>query len=365
MPRKYPKILISTGGGHRTEVELIKNIRAAGVDLHAAIESTSPNWQNLTDAGVPVRCLDLTSNVDIRNIRKIRKWIKEEKFDVVHGLANRQVANFIWASYGLPNKVVAYRGTLGHISRWDPTCYIKWLNPRIDRIACVSHAVERDLLAHGIPQKRLTTIYKGHSSSWYQDANPEQARREMEKTFGIPQDAIIVALVANMRPVKGADLFIEALSEVEANVHAVLIGEVRDDRVRITAESSPACNRVHFMGYQPEAYRIVAGCDLSVVPSREREGLSKAVIESMLQGVPVIVSDAGGLPEMVSSGVSGLTFPAGDTKKLGTSISQLAKNARRREEIGAAGRERALELFSIESSTRETINLYRQLTEEA
>lgn len=361
MTNTNPKVLMSTGGGHRTEIELMKRIRTAGINLHAAIESTSPNWYELQDAGVPVRRLDLTSNADIRSVRKLRRWIKEEKFDVVHGLANRQVANFIWASYGLPNKVVAYRGTLGHISRWDPTCYIKWLNPRIDRIACVSHAVERDLLAHGIPQERLTTIYKGHDPSWYADSDPATARTHLLGRFNIPQSAVIVALVANMRPVKGADLLIEAMSRVSTNVHAVLIGEVRDDRILRATESSPARDRVHFMGYQRDAYRIVAGCDLSVVPSREREGLSKAVIESMLQGVPVIVSDAGGLPEMVSPGVDGLIFPAGDIHKLAGSVSELSTDTNHREALGIAGRNKALDVFSINNSVVNTISLYKKL----
>ena len=355
------KVLISTGGGHRTEIELIKRIRAAGVNIHAAIESDSPNWEDLENAGVPVRSLNLKSNIDIPNIRKIRNWITAEHFDIVHGLANRQVANFIWASYGLPNKVVAYRGTLGHISRWDPTCYIKWLNPRIDCITCVSHAVEQDLLSYGIPKKRLTTIYKGHDPSWYADTNPQIARAELIRDLNIPPDAVLAVLVANMRPVKGADLFINAMAQVDDHVHAILIGEVRDKRVLTAAESSPARDRIHFMGYRRDAYRYVAGCDLSVIPSREREGLSKAVIESMLQGVPVIVSDAGGLPEMVEPGDSGLVFSAGDEKRLSAAICTLSSDSGQRKAIGAAGLRRATKLFAIENSVANTITAYKEL----
>ena len=172
-----PKVLIAAGDGHITEIEMMKGLRREGIDIHAALESTSPHLAELEESDVPVRILDLRSNLDLRNAREIRRWITQEHFDIVHGLANRQVANFITASYGLQNRVIAYRGAIGHVSRWDPTCYLKWLNPRIDRIICVSKAVERDLAANGVNPDKLVTIYKGHDLSWYEKLDPTAARR--------------------------------------------------------------------------------------------------------------------------------------------------------------------------------------------
>jgi len=95
------------------------------------------------------------------NIRQIRAWVRGEGFNVLHALANWQVENFLLASYGMPHHVIAYRGAIGHVSRWDPSCYLKWLSPRLDRIICVSNAVARDLKASGVDNQKLVTIYKG------------------------------------------------------------------------------------------------------------------------------------------------------------------------------------------------------------
>jgi glycosyltransferase involved in cell wall biosynthesis len=263
---REPKVLIATGGGHVTEIEMIKGLRREGINLYAALNEYSPNHQALEAAGVPTRSLDLRSNVDVHDALKIRRWIKREGFDIVHGLANREVANILWASYGLPNKVIAYRGAIGHVSRWDPSCYIKWLNPRIDKIICVSKAVERDLAASGVNPAKLITIYKGHDLAWYAHLDRKAARADVEKEFGIPKDAILVGMAANMRPVKGADLLLRALIELPANVHGLFIGQVRDPEIPKLAADPRLAGRVHFSGLRSDAPYLIGALDINVAP---------------------------------------------------------------------------------------------------
>jgi hypothetical protein len=86
------KVLIAANKGHVTEVEMIKGLRAAGVDIYAAFASDSPHLSQLRAAGIPTRQLDLKTNIDFANALKIRRWIEDEGFNIVHGLANRQVA---------------------------------------------------------------------------------------------------------------------------------------------------------------------------------------------------------------------------------------------------------------------------------
>ena len=358
---KAPKVLIAAGGGHITEVEMIKGLRKAGVNIHAAFESTSPHLQALRDGGVPTRTLDLKSNADFRGAMKIRRWIKDEGFDIVHGLANRQVANFIWASYGLPNKVIAYRGAIGHVSRWDPTCYIKWLNPRIDKIICVSKAVERDLGASGVNPAKLITIYKGHDLSWYAHLDREAARAEVEKEFGIPSDAILIGMAANMRRVKGADLLLRALIELPENVHGLFIGEVRDPLIHQLSGEAKVQNQVHFSGYRTDAARLISAVDIVAAPSRDREGLTKGVIEAMIHGIPAVVSNAGGLPELVDDKICGFVVPKEESSTLAARLKDLAEDPQCRAAMGIAARQRIIEKFSVERTIAETQTMYQEV----
>jgi len=358
-----PKVLIAANKGHVTEVEMIKGLRAAGVDIHAAFASDSPHLSQLKAAEVPTRQLDLKSNIDFASALKIRRWIKDEGFNIVHGLANRQVANLIWASYGLPNKVIAYRGAIGHVSRWDPGCYLKWLNPRIDKIVCVSKAVERDLAASGVRPDKLVTIYKGHDLDWYKDLDPVQARRAVNAEFGIPEDAVLVGMAANMRRVKGADLLIRALMALPDHVHGLFIGEVRDPLVYKLAADPSIDRRVHFAGYRNEASKLIGALDINVAPSRGREGLTKSIIEGMVQGVPSVVSDAGGLPEIVADEDPSPVFPAEDLGRLIALIQQTIEREVGNDKPGPK-RSRLPSRFLIGSTVKKTLELYTELAED-
>ena len=357
-----PKVLIAANKGHVTEVEMIKGLSAAGVDIHAAFASDSPHISRLNAAGVPTRHLNLKTNIDFTNALKIRRWIKDEGFNIVHGLANRQVANLIWASYGLPNKVIAYRGAIGHVSRWDPGCYLKWLNPRIDKIVCVSKAVKRDLAASGVRPGKLVTIYKGHDLDWYKDLDPVQARQELNAEFEIPEDAVLVGMAANMRRVKGADLLLRALMELPDHVHGLFIGEVRDPLIYKLAADSKIKHRVHFAGYRDKANRLIGALDVNVAPSRGREGLTKSIIEGMLQGVPSVVSDAGGLPELVADENPIPVFPAGDLGRLTALIQQTIEREVGNDRLRPKP-SRLPSRFLVGSTVKQTLELYTELIE--
>jgi glycosyltransferase involved in cell wall biosynthesis len=355
---KNPKVLIAAGTGHITEVEMIKGLHNQGINIHAAFNSTSPHLNTLREAGVPTRTLDLKSNADFSSVMQIRRWIKNEGFDILHGLANRQVANFIWASYGQPNKLIAYRGAIGHVSRWDPTCYIKWLNPRIDKIVCVSNAVYQDLKNNGVNKHKLITIYKGHDTDWYRNYPRAPSRARLLELLGLPEDAFIVGMAANMRHIKGADLLLRALIKLPKHVHGVLIGNVRDPSLKKLAANAEIAPRVHFIGYTDEAQSLVAGFDLNCAPSRGREGLTKSVIEAMALKIPSVVSEAGGLPELIQDGENGCVVPIGDPDALASAINYVVLHPDQAQQWSEAGLKRLQEIFNIRKTVERTRKLY-------
>lgn len=359
-PRK-PKVLIAAGGGHITEIEMIIGLHRRGVNIHAALESHSGHLARLGDAGVPTRTLDLRGTVDLSNVRLIRRWIGNEGFNILHGLANWQVANFLTASYGMPNRVVAYRGAIGHVSRWDPSCYLKWLSPRLDKIVCVSRAVERDLSKSGVSPEKLITIYKGHNLQWYRELDGPGTRAKVNQMFTIPSDAVLVGMAANMRPVKGADVLLQAMHQLPDHVHALLIGEVRDESLYRLAQHPALRNRVHFTGFRKDAPALIGALDINVAPSRGREGLTKTILEGMAQSVPAVVSEAGGLPETVDHDHSGFVFPIDDTAQLAAHLEALASSRQLRRTMGRHGKAIAGDRFHINRTVEATAALYADL----
>jgi glycosyltransferase involved in cell wall biosynthesis len=310
-------------------------------------------------AGIPVTLHAFRSRVDLPSIRRLRERIRSGRYDILHAFSNRALANTLIASRRVrPRRIVAYRGTSGHLSRLDPASWLTYLNPGVDRIACVSDAVRQYLESRGVPPRRLRTIYKGHDVAWYRPA-PRGALRE----FGVPDEAFVLGFAGNMRPVKGVDVLLRAALALPPSrpVHLLLMGEVRDRRVEQLARAPGLRDRVHLAGHRPDAASLSGACDAVVMPSIAREGLPRAVIEAMAQGVAPIVSAVGGMPELVVDGECGLVVPPSDPAALADAIVRLARDPGLRRRYGRAARQRIVEHFNIDKTVAETAALYESL----
>lgn len=320
------------------------------------------NLQKLEQAGMPVTHLTLSRNIDLPGIRIIRDHLKRNSYDIVHAYGNRQLSNSIIAARGVPLKLVTYRGNPGNLSFLDPISWLRYLNPRIDRIVCVADAVRDSFLSMRpaflrMPAERPVTIYKGHDLSWYQEAPADLSQ------FGIPPDAFVVGCVANARPRKGLDVLIDAAQWLaqEQSIHLLLVGQMNSRKLQQQIAASPARDRIHLTGFREDAPSLMAACDLFILPVRKREGLSRAAIEAMSYGTVPIVTDCGGNVELVEHGVSGLVIPPNDARAIADAIESLRNNPEMRCSMGAAARDRIATHFNVEDTISKTLALYQQL----
>lgn len=315
----------------------------------------------LSSAGVTIIPLPLPSRISPYVIRTIRATAKQYRPDVVHYFSNRALSNGLIALRGFPARHVAYRGAMGNVSRWDPLSWMTYLHPRLDKIICVSQAVEEYLASVGVSRHKLRTIYKGHRLSWYEGA--EFAQKEPSETIPHSQNATVIGCTANMRPVKGVDILLTAMLRIPATVplHLVLIGEIRDKKLPRLIESVRSIHQVSTLGFKSNPIPFLKQCDLFVMPSRDREGLPKAVIEAMTQGVAPIVTSIGGMPELVLNNQCGIVIDPESPHQLADAIITLATNKPLASRFGAHARNRIAEHFSIETTIKETIATYEEL----
>lgn len=339
------RVLVVGSAIDRVESAVFRALHGRGIDISIVCAEDSPFQDELRGAGIALDHRSIGSKFDLGASRYIRARLSKEGFNAVYALTARALTTTLWGSRGFTVPVVAYRGTVGHLSRLDPTSYLGFLNRRIATIVCVSRAVEDYLRSKGVPPERLVTIYKGHAAEWY-DGQPAVHLGQ----FGVPAGVPVVACTANMRPVKGVDVLIEAFQFVQAQTeaHLLLIGEVRDARLERLVERFGLGKRVHFTGYRTDAPSIVRSCDVFVMPSRAREGLPKAVLEAMAQGVPPVVSAVGGLPEVVNDGVSGLVVPPAQPRLLAEAVVRLVSDIQLRTMLSRGARATVAGDFSIE-----------------
>jgi glycosyltransferase involved in cell wall biosynthesis len=117
---------------------------------------------------------------------------------------------------------------------------------------------------------------------------------------------------------------------------------------------------VHFLGFRDDVPNILAAADLFIVAS-EMEGLNSSVLEAMSAGLPVVATDAGGLPEAVADNVTGRVVPARNPPALAAAVCELLADPDRRRLMGEAGRNSLLARFTIDRMVDDTLRLYMDM----
>ena len=219
---------------------------------------------------------------------------------LLHLFNNKAIANGNLAALGVPVKVVTYRGIVGHIHWYDPSCYLTHLHPRVDAIVAVSKAVQVYLQKQVWNKKKVFHVYKGQNLQWFEDVQPADLQE-----FGIPPESFVVACIANVRKWKGIPYLIQSAHylPLDAPIHFLLIGKGMDAPHHLDLiQKTPHPNHFHLAGYRNDAVELVASCKTYVQPSLKKEGLGKGILEAMCQGVPPIVTDEGAPKEFVENG---------------------------------------------------------------
>jgi glycosyltransferase involved in cell wall biosynthesis len=176
-------------------------------------------------------------------------------------------------------------------------------------------------------------------------------------------EPVIVGGAGRFVPIKGFTYLLKAFRKLadvtDARLELAGDGPLRSDLER-EARALGLGDRVRFLGWQRDLASTLARWSIYVQPS-VHEAFGMTVLQAMASGLPVVASAADGLLELVVEGETGLLVPARDPSALAAALLTLVQEPRRRSELGAAGRERVSEQFSVEQMVAETVKVYDEL----
>ena len=241
----------------------------------------------------------------------------------------------------------------------------RWTARYADRIVCVSNQVAafaEDQI--GIPSEKVVVIPNGvDQASFIGLPEKIQAKRDL----GFPFNKTLIGSVGRLDPVKGYLQLIEAFAALDPekrDLHLALIGDgPQRDELEELCRSLGISGCVTFTGYQTGIPSYMAALDIFTLSSHF-EGLPNAVLEAMAAGLPVVATAAGGIPDAVLDGETGLLVPPNQPKQLAEALDRMICNPELRARYGQAGRERVQAHFSVEHMVAETERLYTLLLKE-
>lgn len=351
---------------------LAKGMNKQGLKIEVAGPDNSSLFRELSDNNIKVHPIDIVGPLkpgrDLTCIAQIRKILTRGNYDIVHchgskaGMLGRIAASLS----GCKNIVLTVHNFIIY-PEINPAKKLifkygeKILSRKTSKIITVSSALQSDLIDNfKIPREKIIPIYNGININKYLEKYDKAKTR---KKLGIDVDINVVGTLARMAPQKGLEYLIKAAPAVckEANAVFVIAGDgPLMPEFKKLAYKLGVGDRVLFPGFIINTAEFFSCLDIFLVPSIA-EGLSITTIEAMTTGLPVIASRVGGLPELITHGITGLLVEPRDPSKLAETILELLKDPIKRAKMAQMARDIAASKFSEDTMIARTCEVYSAL----
>jgi glycosyltransferase involved in cell wall biosynthesis len=347
-------------GGQNQVLQLVTGLESLGhptwLVAHARGELKRRAQEGLRFVGLTPH-----SEFDMQAAWQLGRILRDAKPEVIHahdpmGVALAAMALQMYRpAAGRPPLVVASRRVDFHLKRH---AFSKWKYRHIDVFIAASAVIARILEHDGIAAGRIEVVHDGVNLGLIDKQPMVDAHAE----FWLPHGAPIVGNVAALAAHKGQKHLVAAARQV--------IQQVPDARFLIVGEGElqEALERqikhlglerhISLTGFRNDALGLIKSFDVFAMSS-VTEGLGSAVLEAMAARRAVVATAAGGIPEVVDDGVTGLLVPPHDEPALAAALVQLLRDRERRDAMGAAGRARVEASFSIDRMVEKTLGVYQ------
>lgn len=359
------------GGGERSLAAVLPTLQRAGWTLDFACPSVGPWADALRRRGLKIAAaLDRPPGAASRKddrYERLAKVLRAERYDLLHAnsLAMSLLAATATRDFGVP--------ALGHLRDIVRLSAAKIAQLNLHtRLLAVSAATRAFHLAQGLAAEKTFVLYNGVD---LEEFRPRAAADDrLHRELGLPSETPLVGLVGQVILRKGFDAALTALVaalRTRPEVRAVVVGERLSDKPEtveyerrlhaIVAEGRIA-DRVHWLGRRDDVADVLRASALLLHLPRQ-EPLGRVLLEAAACATPIVTTDVGGtreiFPAMVADGA--WLVPVDDDRAAAAACGQLLDDAALRARIGAAGRRRMCEVFSVEQAATGLLRHYEEV----
>lgn len=239
---------------------------------------------------------------------------------------------------------------------------LKFQESVMDRVIAVADRIADQFGRGDARPRHVVTIHNGLDLKAFQ---PDRMKLASDVDWSWKPTHVGIGIIATFDAIKGHTYLFQACERLKAqgvrNWRCLVVGDGRErDRIMGEIAARDLHSDVQCLGYRHNVAEILKGLDLVVIPS-EHEGFPRIALEAMAMELPVVASNVGGVAEAVQDGETGVLVPPGDVEALARAIKAMISSPERRRHMGAQGRRRVEQLFSLEQSVRKTMDVYREV----
>jgi glycosyltransferase involved in cell wall biosynthesis len=350
-------------GGERSILALVRHLNRAAFLPRIICDSTDEFLQAGRESGTPIDCLRFPGlrrpGLAVwRAARDLAARCEAMGGAIIH--ANTPRTNLYAALAGRMARIPVVwhcRNLLG-AGMWDTDKWFAWAP---DQIICNSAAIAARF-AKSPWQDRVAVIFSGVDlEEFHPKLSGSVVRTELNW-----EDRPIFATTSRLDPEKGHDTLLEAMRKVLASrpeARLLIAGRASADPVARHAALERRIRElglsgaVRLLGFRRDIPQLLAAADVCVLPA-EAEACGRVLFEAMAMAKPVVATASGGTPEIVFDGVTGILVPPRDSEAMASALLTLTADRARARAMGAAGRDRAEQHFSIQAHAHKIMDVY-------
>lgn len=312
-----------TGGSRKHVITLLEQFPKDSVCL--LVFQDGPFAQEAKQQGIRVEIFSQSSRYDLSILSKMKNFINEEGFDIVHShgpranlfmsfLKKKMKAIWVTTIHSDPKLDFMKGGLKGRIF----TKLNLYALRKIDVFFAVSERFKDNLVQFGIPAEKIHTIYNGINFT-----DPLERDGSLQQELNLSADDFVMTMVARLHPIKGHDIVLQAMKQLRnERLQLVLVG---DGPIRQEIEDKVAelqlQKQVHFLGFRRDIDRIYSNSNIALLASHS-ESFPLALLEAANQKLPLISTDVGGVKQLLTSEQYGWVVPVNDPVQYAEAIAQ-------------------------------------------
>lgn len=345
------------GGGEQQTAYLTQGLIAHGHRVYLAVPPASPLYDSLQSShDLTCFTVPLRGEWDLASAWRLSRVVLRNDIDIIHAhtghahtlaCLSRQIA-------GRGRVIVSRR--VAFPPRGNPFSRIKYRWP--DRYIAISNCVSQALKGFGVPEEKLGVVYSGIDTQRFEEAPLPRAY------LAVPDGVPLLGAIGSLVEAKDHATLLSAMrivAETEPLVYLAIAGEgplrseIEEQIVRYGLHEN-----VKLFGHREDIPRLLASLDVFIMSSVS-EGLGTSVLDALATGLPIVATAAGGIPEMIHDGDTGILVPTRDPQALADGILRMLRNGEAARKMAERGKEMVALKFSVDSMVQGTIKNYERL----
>ncbi len=347
-------------GGEQQIAYLILYLKAQNVDVVVCTRKNSAFSAWCREMEIPFYELGFINGADIKSALKIKKIVKREGIDIVNAHSGKSHSlAYLALRLGMNKPLIVHR-RVDFPLKTRGFSLAKYNHKNVKGIVCVSKAIARLVKRAVENPERVKTVYSGIDPARFSDNKPNGY---IHKEFNIDKSKRLIANISAIAPHKDYQTFLHTakrVTESRDDCHFLIVGEgnLRHE-IQELAKSLKLTNSVSFTGFRNDIPNLFRELTLFLITS-DTEGLGTTVIDSLCNGIPIIATKAGGIPELVRDGEEGYLCAIADSECLAEKVNLLLNMEEERQKMSKKAMERA-KLFTNEQMGAGVLEIYRQI----